>query len=240
MSGKVYKSTVVKMEMQVDEAEGVVEGYASVFGNEDSHGEVVVPGAFESAIAEGFDSWLVMRNHWNLIGKPIEVREDGTGLYTRSKISKTQGEHGGEATLQLILDGALTGMSFGAYVLEQEGEELKQLRPFEYSFVDFPANDLAGVTAAKGADVATKDLWWVAQIISIRNEIKELEEWQEWILKDPELITPEDVAEAMEIISGIETQIEKQKQKVAAWKAAQPETALLERLKELTNQYRGQ
>ena len=75
-----------------DEEQGIFSGYGAVFGNVDSGGDIIEPGAFTKTIAEGWERVKILALHndsWLPIGKPIELREDSNGLYIKAKISDT-------------------------------------------------------------------------------------------------------------------------------------------------------
>ena len=104
-----YKTIAFKAE-EGDGGSGIFSGYAAVFGNIDSYGDIIEPGAFTKTIAEGTDrvKILALHNDYMLpVGKPIEIKEDGTGLYIKAQISDTT--LGKEIKL-LLRDGVLNEM----------------------------------------------------------------------------------------------------------------------------------
>lgn len=152
----------VTAEFKADLGKRQITGYASVFGNVDGVGDVVLPGAYTKTLSEDLPAGRikVKRNHEALIGKPIHAEQDSRGLLTVSQISDTPL---GNETLVLVEDGVIDRMSIG-YVAEEKGyteragrkvRELKTLRLVEWSLLDDPpANDLAVVTGVKAlADV---------------------------------------------------------------------------------------
>lgn len=139
----------------VDSDGRTIEGYAAAFGNVDSWGDVIQPGAFAKTIKENAARIKVAWQHdfWEVIGIPVELREDDVGLYTRSHISRTQ--RGNEA-LELARDGAITEMSIGYVPVKYEendsgGYDLYEVKLMEYSLVTWAANPLARITAIKAA-----------------------------------------------------------------------------------------
>ena len=74
-----------------DLEEGIISGYASVFGNVDSYGDIVVEGAFSGFLKRAAESGKVipvfyghnMEDPKANIGGTIELREDGRGLFSR-------------------------------------------------------------------------------------------------------------------------------------------------------------
>lgn len=156
------------------EGEGIVTAYAAAFGNTDSYGDVIQKGAFAKTVAERKDKVKVLYNHdtWsNLpVGKPLSMVEDGYGLLTSTKMSKTQM---GQDIYTLAQEGALDSMSIGYTALKAEYPEdyrttgiyriITELKLYEYSFVPFPANEGAVITGIKsGEDLEREIKRWKA------------------------------------------------------------------------------
>lgn len=81
-----YKSTITKVE-DIDE-KGQVKFYASIFGNKDKAGDIVVKGAYTKTISENFKEIQHYKNHDNRLmpGVVIEAKEDSIGLFIVSKL----------------------------------------------------------------------------------------------------------------------------------------------------------
>lgn len=144
----------------VNPDERTIEGYAAAFLNVDSWGDRLMPGCFAKTIKENLPRIKVAWQHdfWDLIGKPIELREDDVGLFTRSYISRVQR---GDEALVLAKDGVITEMSVGFYLVPKKyedndfgGFDIYELKLMEYSLVTWAANPLAKITAVKSAEVA--------------------------------------------------------------------------------------
>lgn len=134
---------------------GEFSGYAAVFGNVDSGGDVIEKGAFLKTIAEDFDRIKILSQHQDYelpIGKPLELREDSKGLFIRAKISDTQK---GRDIQTLLKDGVLNELSIGydAVDFEYDGDthirHLKELRLWEVSVVTWAMNELAQIDEVK-------------------------------------------------------------------------------------------
>ena len=72
--------------------EGIFSGYAAVFENIDSGGDVIEPGAFTKTLAEGWGRVKILALHndcWLPIGRPLELKEDANGLFISAKVSDT-------------------------------------------------------------------------------------------------------------------------------------------------------
>lgn len=141
--------------------DGVIEGYASVFGKRDQGGDVVMAGAYGTSLKSLARAGRRVKMLWQHdpsqpIGVWDEVREDGTGLYVKGRIL-TQVERGREAAA-LLAAGAIDGLSIGYRTrrAERDGKGqrlLAELELWEVSLVTFPMLPEARVQA-KGDDLA--------------------------------------------------------------------------------------
>jgi hypothetical protein len=144
---------------------GWIEGYAAVFDNVDSQGDVVRKGAFAKTIRERIPAGKVklMIAHvakggstMEVIGTVSRAHEDAHGLWIHADLSS-------DATAQeartKVAEGHVLGLSIG-YVPVVKAEavvdgavvtELKEVKLLEVTLTPFPANELAGVTSAKDA-----------------------------------------------------------------------------------------
>lgn len=124
--------------------------YASVFGNVDSYGDVVIKGAFAKTIREDMSRMLLCAQHdmYAVIGKIDSLEEDEKGL----KVVATLANEGrGREMGALLKMGALKEFSIGYKTINSEktvidGEEvtlLKEVMLYEISVVSRAANDLA-------------------------------------------------------------------------------------------------
>ena len=138
---------------------GEFEGYGSVFGVEDSYGDVVVRGAFTASLAKWKEkgrlpAMLWQHNMSEPIGIYTEMREDDVGLYVKGQLlidadPLAKRAHGH------MKAGSLTGMSIGYMLDDYEYDKekgvwiLKAIDLWEVSLVTFPANDEARITDVK-------------------------------------------------------------------------------------------
>ena len=174
----------------IDEKKSIVVGYASKFGNIDSHNDIVVKGAFKRTIDHNGNRVKTLMHHdpVSIVGKPIVMREDDQGLYTESKISDTAL---GRDLLTLLADGVLDEMSIGYIPVEEEYDEktgatlVKEVKLVEYSFVTLASNPEARVEGLKGT----------AAVSEITASMKRLEK----ALRDGTFVTDE-VPEAIEFV----------------------------------------
>lgn len=148
----------VVAELKADE-KGVIEGYGSVFGNTDSYGDIVAPGAFSRTLASAEKSGQMPAMLWQHnpdepIGVWTSMKEDKRGLFVTGQLADTQR---GREALTLTKMGALTGLSIGYSTVKFEYDQAKDVRTltdvdlWEVSPVTFPANDKARISAVKAA-----------------------------------------------------------------------------------------
>lgn len=134
---------------------GRFSGYASVFGNVDSYGDIVERGAFARTIAAKGGRFPILWQHNpdEPIGVSLSMSEDPHGLAVEGELALDT-QRGREAHALLRM-GALEGLSIGYETInaERDGKyrRLTELKLWEYSVVTFPANELATVTAVKAA-----------------------------------------------------------------------------------------
>ena len=132
-----------------------VSGYISTYGNVDAVGDVVMPGAFDAALAGDRKLRLLLGHDQRMVlGLAQELKSDERGVWGRFAISKTQL---GQDTHTLLKDGALDSFSIGYIPTLVEFDDvghrlLKQIDLLEASVVAVPANDRAVVTAVKALD----------------------------------------------------------------------------------------
>lgn len=164
------KTKTLQVEVKaIDLDEGQFEGYAAVFGNKDSYGDIIIAGAFAETLDEDYgDNGKGVPVYWchdfkdpfKNIGSTIWAKEDQRGLRVRVQLDlDTQNA---KQTLKLLKEGRVNQMSFGYTVLEGafvESEEhgfyyeLRKLKLHEVSVVPIGANQETEILAAKSDDV---------------------------------------------------------------------------------------
>jgi HK97 family phage prohead protease len=151
----------------VDAKTGTVTGYFSVFGNVDSDGDIVMPGAFTRTLNNNYKRVKHLAYHDPNLPlaatkkENLLIKEDPHGLYFESKISQTSY---GKDIIQLYQDGVLDEHSIGYEVVrsrdsdtqttERWGQkvpvkELHELKLWEGSTVTWGANSKAGTESVK-------------------------------------------------------------------------------------------
>jgi HK97 family phage prohead protease len=150
-------------------------GYGARFGNIDSYGDMIAPGAFTKTLKEAKASgnWPAMLlQHGSFLGgddnMPVgvwtDMREDDNGLYVEGRLADTSRGRDAYTLLKMQPRPAITGMSIGfipvEWAMRSKPEEprrtLKAVKLMEVSLVTFPANDKARVEAVKSiTDIKT-------------------------------------------------------------------------------------
>lgn len=143
-----------------DGIKGEFEGYASVFNNTDSDGDIILPGAFKNALTNQTRKVAMFFNHktWDIpIGKWDALQEDEKGLYVRGQL--TPGYSVSADIKAAMQHGTVEGMSVGFSVTKDDYsvgtsgmifKNISYLR--EISICTFPANEMAGVSSMKSID----------------------------------------------------------------------------------------
>lgn len=180
----LYKASKFEIKSAGD---NTIEGYAAYFGNVDSYGDIIEPGAFSKTLQENNSRVKVLWQHDvnEPIGKPIMMEQDSKGLYIKAKISMTDT---GKKAMELMKDGVIDEMSIGYDIIKDEykgkNRMLKELRLWEFSPVTFAANEKARITSAKNLNELLYDIKH-ADKNEIVNAIQKLNE----LLKEFEPIT---------------------------------------------------
>lgn len=154
------------------------EGYGAVFGNVDSYGDVIVPGAFSSYLADvqsGKQNWpamLLQHGGYGMtaedmtpIGVWTSLVEDGKGLKVTGKLADTPRGREIHQLMKMTPRPAIDGLSIGYIPKEWEQRskpedprrKLKRIDLIEISPVTFPANGKARVDQVKSSDLTIRE-----------------------------------------------------------------------------------
>jgi Escherichia/Staphylococcus phage prohead protease len=157
MTRETLTLAAAEVRFATDEA-GTFSGYASVFGEPDSFGDTIKPGAFRKTLAEHRRQQTTPGMFWNHdpdrpIGVWSSLEEDGRGLKVAGQLV-TETLQGREAHL-LLRAGAVSGLSIGFRARSSErgpngGRVLTDIELVEISLVSLPAASKARVTSVKG------------------------------------------------------------------------------------------
>ncbi len=138
-------------------SDGVVEGYASLFGEVDQARDMVMPGAFTQTLQHrGLRRIPMLFQHdpSEPVGIWLEMREDWRGLWARGRLIPEVPR--GRELLALVREGAIDGLSIGYRTVRGRIDpktrirRLYQVDLWEVSIVTFPLLTGARVHAVKG------------------------------------------------------------------------------------------
>jgi uncharacterized protein len=140
------------------QAQGLVTGYAAVFGGIDSYGDTIVKGAFRESLAQHKSNGSAPVMLWAHkadapIGRWIEMAEDARGLKVTGQINMRTAA--GTDAFEHLKAGDVNGLSIG-YRVSKGGSEyreginyLKAIDLAEVSVVGVPADSAARISSVK-------------------------------------------------------------------------------------------
>ncbi|WP_425836970.1 HK97 family phage prohead protease [Microbacterium sp. PA5] len=180
---KIKQLVQVKLGEAAGLEEGEFQAYASVFGNKDSYGDVVIPGAFKGTL----ERWaskdaLIPLLFGHRMDDPdfnighVDAKEDDHGLWVHGYIDLETAK--GSSTHRAMKAGRLNQMSFAYDVIEgawvtKDGEEfyeLRELELYEVSVVTVGANQETEIIAVKSTVDALLDGVKAGRVLSAKNE----------------------------------------------------------------------
>lgn len=136
----------------IDEKDGIIEGYFSVFGNKDSDKDIIRPGFFTKTLSENYSriKHLYQHDPWRPLSGTAKgnlvLTQDNYGLKYKSTISKTSY---GKDMILLHVDGVIDENSIGFQTTQskelkgEDGRELIEGILWEGSSVTWGSNERA-------------------------------------------------------------------------------------------------
>lgn len=149
----------LSFEIKAVSDDGLFSGYASVFDNVDSYGDIVRKGAFVESISEWEAKGKMPPILWNHdpsdpIGVYTKMQEDDKGLFVEGRLLIDDVPRA-KQTHALMKAGVIDGLSIGyrvkeyLYNVDEEVTDLIKLSLREVSIVTFPANPETRIEAVK-------------------------------------------------------------------------------------------
>lgn len=153
------KTKELDLKLKAVNDDGFFSGYASVFGNVDSYGDIVVKGAFLGAIKELESKGKKLPILWqHYRDQPLGyfelVKEDDHGLYVEGRLL-TDDVRKAKEVHALMKERVIDGLSIGyriknsRYDIDEDALYLLELDLKEVSIVTFPANEETRIDAVK-------------------------------------------------------------------------------------------
>ena len=158
----------------VNETQGIIEGYANVYNIKDLQGDISMPGSFTKTATEQKQRIKIYKNHNPeiLVGIPQELDvSDPYGLRLTAKMNM-ETQAGKDAFLEakfLIENGFESGFSIGGYVMKRNPKNKAEVLEYKLKEISLltkdPANQLSlvdTVKAVKEMTDITQDEFWKA------------------------------------------------------------------------------
>ena len=140
------------------QAQGLIEGYASVFGGVDSYGDTIEPGAFGRSLIQhksaGTNPVMLWSHRQDApIGRWLDLQEDSRGLRVSGQLNLRTAA--GQQAFEHLSSGDCNGLSIGFSVPPGGAERrgtlnlLREIDLAEISVVTVPADSGARIHAVK-------------------------------------------------------------------------------------------
>ncbi len=142
----------------LDSKEGVVVAYANYYNNEDSDGDISVPGSFKRSVNNNLHKIRVFKDHKRdvVLGVPMDINaDDETGLLTTTKFNmKKEVSRDMFTDIQLMMEhGQEADLSVGVIPVQRDDNDRRKVTEWklkEYSFLSsWGANSMATVQQIK-------------------------------------------------------------------------------------------
>lgn len=158
MEDMEYKSIPFDLKGTSEDAEHFYfEGHAAVFNNVDRGGDRIMPGAFKESLVSIPVKILWQHKMSEPLGVPVEMREDGKGLFVRGKMPNEDTLVKGRVIPQMKV-GSVNTLSIGYSTIEYNIEKteddgriwnITKVNLYEFSPVSIPMNPEATITSLK-------------------------------------------------------------------------------------------
>ncbi len=151
----VGEAKFIALDLKSVDADGVFEGYASLFDREDLGRDVVVRGAFHDSLSQRGAAgvrMLFQHDPSQPIGVWSQLEEDGKGLFARGRLTSEASR--AREVMALMKAGAIDGLSIGFRALKSRRDarsgvrRIEKVDLWEISVVTFPM--LPDARIAKG------------------------------------------------------------------------------------------
>ena len=153
-----HKRAALKVEASTDE--GVISGYANVYGVKDFGSEIVERGAFADAEGKTLPMLWGHNQFEPAIGVWNSVREDEKGIFVEGAL--TLGMTRARDVFESIKSGAVSGLSIGFRTIKDEKKgdvrHIQKAELWEASVVNFPMNIESRIDSAKAASMTEREI----------------------------------------------------------------------------------
>jgi HK97 family phage prohead protease len=161
MKTKEYKLLTYQLK-DMDTQKREVAFYFNAFGQLDSDRDRIMPGSSKKSVSENWERIKHLYNHWDTVGKPLSVQEDGFGTFMVSKLGRDTDSNN---VLLKYEDGLITEHSFGFETVKGQrnpegGQDIYEYKLWEASSLDkWGAQSMTPVISLKSMDKSNVQEW---------------------------------------------------------------------------------
>jgi len=149
----------------IDDATGIIKGYANVYNVKDLDGDISLPGSFSKTVGERAKKIKIFKNHSpQLVGVPIELDiadTYGLGLTAKMLMDTDTGRDTFHEVKFLHENGFESGMSIGGWIIKRNPKNKAEVVEYKLKEISVltteePANQLSLVNAVKAVKELTE------------------------------------------------------------------------------------
>ena len=149
----------------IDDATGIIKGYANVYNVKDLDGDISLPGSFSKTVGERAKKIKIFKNHSpQLVGVPIELDiadTYGLGLTAKMLMDTDTGRDTFHEVKFLHENGFESGMSIGGWIIKRNPKNKAEVVEYKLKEISVltteePANELSLVSAVKAVKELTE------------------------------------------------------------------------------------
>ena len=159
----IYKS--LSEFRDIDDATGIIKGYANVYNVKDFDGDISLPGSFSKTVGERAKKIKIFKNHTpQLVGVPMELDiadPYGLGLTAKMLMDTDTGRDTFHEVKFLHENGFESGMSIGGWIIKRNPKNKAEVVEYKLKEISVltteePANQLSLVSAVKAVKELTE------------------------------------------------------------------------------------
>ena len=149
----------------IDDATGIIKGYANVYNVKDLDGDISLPGSFSKTVGERAKKIKIFKNHTpQLVGVPMELDiadPYGLGLTAKMLMDTDTGRDTFHEVKFLHENGFESGMSIGGWIIKRNPKNKSEVVEYKLKEISVltteePANQLSLVNAVKAVKELTE------------------------------------------------------------------------------------
>lgn len=133
LEGKAATDTIVT---ELEDGDLLIEGWAADFTGDDREGENFAPGAFTKGIKSFLDGQAALCFHHQPdkgIGRVLELREEGKGLYMKARVDKQEPTSPLHYIYSAVKKGSYRGLSVGGFFRRKIIEGAQRIADMDFT-----------------------------------------------------------------------------------------------------------